>query len=73
MFAIHSPVIANTFKVLSLKTFPLYGFWYLFRKITISLMLVFISTGLGMLAKQIMPPVFAVLNGGRKIKKGETK
>lgn len=66
MFAIHMPVLSNAIKMLSLKVFPLYGAWYLIRKIIISLILVFLSTGIGILTELIMPKVFDILNGRRK-------
>lgn len=66
LFAIHMPVLLNTVRTKWIHVFPMENdFLCLFEYFGVTLVIIVAGTAAGMLLKKILPPVFAVLNGGR--------
>ena len=67
LYAIHMPVLLQTIQNIWLKIFPMKNtFFCLFEYFGVTILIVLIGTGLGILLKKICSPVFSLLNGGRK-------
>lgn len=67
LYAIHMPVLNELLKKLWLRFFPMTNtFFSLFEYFGVSVLTVAIGTGIGIALKKICPPLFTVLNGGRK-------
>jgi hypothetical protein len=61
------PVLLQTIQNIWLKIFPMKNtFFCLFEYFGVTIIIVLIGTGLGILLKKICSPVFSLLNGGRK-------
>lgn len=67
LFAIHMPFLLNCVQVLWRKILPMTNtFFCMVEYFGVSVLVVALGTGFGILLKKICPPLFAVLNGGRK-------
>lgn len=67
LYAIHMPVLNELLKKLWLRFFPMTNtFFSLFEYFGVPVLTVAIGTGIGIALKKICPPLFSLLNGGRK-------
>ena len=66
LFAIHMPFLLNCVQALWRKILPMTNtFFCMAEYFGVSVLVVALGTGFGILLKKICPPLFAVLNGGR--------
>lgn len=67
LYAVHTPVLSNVLaEKFWLKLFPMTNtFFSLFEYFGVSLLTIFIGTGIGIALKKIIPPLYSALNGGR--------
>ena len=67
LFAVHAPVLNVMLQKLWIRTFPMKNtFFALFEYFGVNILTVALGTGIGIALKKICPPLFALLNGGRK-------
>ena len=66
LFAIHMPVLLNCVQSLWRKMLPMTNTFYCMAEyFGVSILIIVIGTGCGILLKKICPPLFRLLNGGR--------
>ena len=67
LYAIHMPLLNEYLKKLWIHFFPMKnGFFCLFEYFGVTILIVVIGTGIGIVLKKICPKLFILLNGGRK-------
>lgn len=67
LYAIHMPLLSEYLKKLWIHFFPMKnGFFCLFEYFGVTILIVVIGTGIGIVLKKICPKLFILLNGGRK-------
>lgn len=67
LYAIHMPLLSEYLKKLWIHLFPMKnGFFCLFEYFGVTILIVVIGTGIGIVLKKICPKLFILLNGGRK-------
>ena len=67
LFAIHTPALNELLKKVWLAVFPMKNtFFSLFEYFGVAFLNIIIGTAIGIALKKLCPPVFSVLNGGRK-------
>ena len=66
LYACHQPWLLSPLKALSYKIIPLNGIGTFVQFIIPSMITIFLGTVIGIVLKKIFPPLFGVLNGGRK-------
>lgn len=67
LYAIHGPVLMEIMKKLWIRILPMKNtFFCLCEYFGVSLLVIAIGTGIGILLRKICPPLFAWMNGGRK-------
>lgn len=67
LYAIHMPVVIYVVQKIWLRIFPMKNaFFCLFEYFGATILIIAVGTGIGIALKKICPPLFALLNGGRK-------
>lgn len=66
LYAIHMPFFVNSISKISWKIIPLHGIGCLIQFIIPVVLTIIIGTSIGIALKKICPPLFSVLNGGRR-------
>ena len=67
LYAIHMPALNELLRRIWLHFFPMKNaFFCLFEYFGVTALTIVIGTGIGIALKKICPPLFALLNGGRK-------
>lgn len=66
LYAIHGPFLITLIAKISYKVISLYGIGCLIQFIIPVLLTIIIGTSIGIALKKICPPLFSVLNGGRR-------
>ena len=67
LYAIHMPVLNESLRRVWLHYFPMKNaFFCLFEYFGVTILTIVIGTSIGILLKKVCPPLFVVLNGGRR-------
>lgn len=66
VYAVHTPFLGTAVNKLSWKFIPLHGFNCLVQFLVAAFLTLAFSLAAGMVLKKLCPPLFSVLNGGRK-------
>lgn len=67
LYAVHKPIILDSIRRVWLHFFPMKnGFFCLFEYFGVSILTILVGIFIGIALKKICPPLFALLNGGRK-------
>ncbi len=66
VYAIHTPFLGTAINKLSWKIFPLQGVFCMLQFLTAAFLTLALSLAAGIVIKNLCPPLFSLLNGGRK-------
>lgn len=66
LYAIHMPFLVTSISKISWKIIPMHGIGCLIQFIIPVVLTIIIGTSIGILLKKVCPPLFVVLNGGRR-------
>ena len=66
LYAVHTPFLGTSINKISWKIIPLHGIMCLVQFFVAALLTIIIGTSIGIILNKICPPLFKLLNGGRK-------
>lgn len=69
LYAVHTPFLGTAINKISQRIIPLHGILCLVQFLLAAILTIVIGTVFGIILSKIFPPLFNILNGGRKQKK----